>query len=126
MSKIETRVCEIHVNFHFLISKLKFYIIIKESSSSEITEGITCSAEGTVKGACFKKRMHRNHSEHVKHEKWVSKKDRVLIKGQEKICVKKVKETLYCNKGGLVQEFKSGLPIFYVSSFQYDSPVPNN
>nr|CAI5869100.1 unnamed protein product [Callosobruchus analis] len=35
----DTCLCEIHVNFHFLISKLKFYSIIKESSSSEITEG---------------------------------------------------------------------------------------
>nr|CAI5865629.1 unnamed protein product [Callosobruchus analis] len=34
----DTCLCEIHVNFHFMISKLKFYSIIKESCSSEITE----------------------------------------------------------------------------------------
>nr|CAI5867002.1 unnamed protein product [Callosobruchus analis] len=104
----DTCLCEIHVNFHFLISKLKFYSIIKESTRAAAAKSP------------------KSPSEHVKDEKWVSKKERVLIKGQEKICVKKVKETLYCNKGGLVQEFKSGLPNFYVSSFQYDSPVPNN
>nr|CAI5836339.1 unnamed protein product [Callosobruchus analis] len=124
----ETCLCETHVNFQFLVSKLKFYGIIKESSSSEIIESITCSAEGTLKEACFKrecpdcKNKHvefseYNPNEHVKYEKWVSKKERVLAKGQEKICVKKVKETLYCNKGDLVQEFKRRLPNFCTHHF---------
>nr|CAI5849387.1 unnamed protein product [Callosobruchus analis] len=53
----DTCLCETHVNFQFLVSKLKFYGIIKESSSSEIIEStrIICSAEGTLKEACFKR-----------------------------------------------------------------------
>nr|CAI5839648.1 unnamed protein product [Callosobruchus analis] len=124
----DTCLCETHVNFQFLVSKLKFYGIIKESSSSEIIESITCSAEGTLKEACFKRECpdckdkhvefsEYNPNEHVKYEKWVSKKERVLVKGQEKICVKKVKETLYCNKGDLVQEFKRRLPNFCTHHF---------
>nr|CAI5852334.1 unnamed protein product [Callosobruchus analis] len=109
----DTCLCEIHVNFHFLISKLKFYSIIKESSSSEITEGITCSAEGTVKGASFKKENAPSVTTKMlgfqnrvllsmSNMKNGYQKKRVLIKGQEKICVKKVKETLYCNKARIL------------------------
>lgn len=124
----ETCLCETHVNFQFVVSKLKYYNIIKENSSEEIIKSITCPAETKLKEICLKRECPDckdkevniedfDPNEDAKYEKWITKREELNVRGQQKICIKKVKQIICGTKQQLVLEFKNNLLKFLSHHF---------
>lgn len=123
----ETCLCEIHTNFELLVSKLKILNIIKERTPEDILKSLICS-ETDTKEMCLERKcdlcknkdikmLDFDNNEQTGYEKWITKKEKLIIKGKEKICSKKVKELINCNKGELFSAFKDSMPKFISHNF---------
>lgn len=111
----QTCLCKTHANISLLITKLKTEKIINENSPRQLIKAICCADQTE---ACLERKCKLckstvipanvfNELELTSYEKWATKKVSVIIKGQEKICSKTVKETITCSKGELLNELKT-------------------
>lgn len=91
----------------FLVKSVFKSHMIKENTPLLLVKSICC--EGNLQGSCLericKDCLNRkvnfdnyNGDDKVTYERWVTKKVNVIIKGQDKLCQKTIKETVVTDK----------------------------
>lgn len=105
----------------FLVKSVFKSHMIKENTPFLLVKSICC--EGNLQGSCLgricKDCLNRkvnfdkyNGDDKVTYERWVTKKVNVIIKGQDKLCQKTIKETVVTDKKKLVKHLQSQLDLY--------------
>lgn len=78
---------------------MKFYKIISEVGTEEIIKCLTCESDPRIKEVCLRSDCSLCKEKEIrifyfdidgpaKYEKWVTKKERIVVKGKEKLYLK--------------------------------------
>ncbi|CAH1110629.1 unnamed protein product [Psylliodes chrysocephalus] len=116
-----TCLCKIHTNMSLIVKRLKLEKIINENSLEEILKSMCC--EGQLNEDCLERKCEScknktivcntfNGQEKMSYENWLTKKTKIIVKGQEKLCLKTVKENKFCSKYEAVLELNKNMPHF--------------
>lgn len=116
-----TCTCISHANISLIISKLKHLKIINEGTSEALVNNLCCTSENRelcLEGNCFKCKTKKvnflayNENEYTSYQKWLMKRETLIIKGKEKTCTKTVKERILCTKKELCSILQDSIPKF--------------
>ncbi|GBM80293.1 hypothetical protein AVEN_75205-1 [Araneus ventricosus] len=116
----QTCLCKIHTKMAFLVRSMKISKMIKQSTPQEVIKSICCT---NMKEECLERTcqecnkkivttLYYDPQTKIKFERWVTKKVKVIIHGNEKISQKTVKVTVECSKQELFKEFLKSMPTF--------------
>lgn len=115
-----TCMCILHENVSLLIKKLKNLEMIEERSYEDIINRLCCENqnERCMERKCDKcilKKLNLKNfdpEDTINYEKWSTKREKVVVKGKEKLCQKIGKETITCSKSELLNALETSLPKF--------------
>lgn len=122
----DTCLCDTHTNFELIVSKLKKLSIIKEVDGEQVIRSLTCTtASSKYEESCLKREclickdkkivlFKHDKNELTNYQQWLTKSEKLMIRGQEKIVKKKTKESIECTKKQLVDNLLSAIPKFFL------------
>ncbi|CAH0550877.1 unnamed protein product [Brassicogethes aeneus] len=116
----QTCMCITHANMSLIVQKLKYLKIINESSSQEVVKSLCCNrdSERCLERKCRKCKENKisfldyEGEDFTSYQKWINKKEILVIKGREKTCSKTIKEQVSCRKSELCKMFQNSIPKF--------------
>lgn len=119
----DTCLCSMHENVNFVVQALKTARIIKENSALEVAKSLCCNRDGNLKEICLERKCSKcvdkviEFSQYIGddsifYQHWVTKKIPTIVKGQEKICQKTIKEKVMTNKRSLIDILQAKMPHF--------------
>ncbi|CAH1110033.1 unnamed protein product [Psylliodes chrysocephalus] len=113
----ETCLCVFHENMRLLVLKMKMIGIVTQANPDDVKnvccEPATKHCLERVCQNCKTKTIRYddyNAEENTCYKKWILKREKLLVKGLEKVCQKNVKENFLCTKSHLVIELEKNLP----------------
>lgn len=118
----DTCLCKVHANFGLLITALKKKDLIVEKTPTELVQSLCCPGETLQEqcltrecSMCMTKDVQFNNFDSLEctsYEKWVTRKESVMIKGVLKQTQKTIKLKIDCNLGSLASEAKQSINPF--------------
>lgn len=117
-----TCMCVLHANMSLVVLKLHFLKIIKENTPEQLIDSLCCSRENEscLERECFKCKYRNlnvlpfDRNEWTSYEKWITKREIVIIKGKKKLCARTIKERISCKKGDLYKMILAMIPKFLI------------
>ncbi|KAJ8722265.1 hypothetical protein PYW08_004667 [Mythimna loreyi] len=116
-----TCLCAVHTNNDFIVRALHQNKILNHYSATDLAKSLCCNNAFSV--PCLERKCSRcservpkynllNGNDTIIYQRWVTKNCTVVIKGNEKICKKTVKENVKTSHQLLVNILNKNLPIF--------------
>lgn len=117
----DTCLCAMHENMNLIVQALKSAKIINEITALDVAKGLCC--DGNLKEICLERKCSECNDKVVEfsdyiandsivYQRWVTKKIPTIVKGQEKMCQRTIKEKTMTNKQSLIDILVTKMPLF--------------